>query len=118
MSQEARDLTSCLLVCREESSGFRRRPSTAWVIGVTFPRRPQYRAGKEFPRPAIEATRRLAKLGHGWFNVSIGESMRMHWPEWGTCDKMVEFLSNLDGSNEQRFGDVYTSVERPPRADN
>ena len=37
----------------------------------------------------------------------------MHWTEWGTCDKMVEFLSNLDGGNEQRFGDVYASVERP-----
>ena len=72
-----------------------------------------YEYNEEFLQPAIEATRRLATLGHAWFNVSIGESMRMHWTEWGTCDKMVEFLSNLDGGNEQRFGDVYASVERP-----
>lgn len=68
-----------------------------------------YEFNDEFLGPALAVTARLDELGYDRFNVSIGESMVMLWPRWGTREQVDELLRNPAGRLGERFGDVYAS---------
>lgn len=55
---------------------------------------------------------RLARLGFDKFNVALGESMSMTFPDWVTVDAMAAHLRSLP--HEANSGDVYC-VHQPGR---
>ena len=57
---------------------------------------------------AVRAVGRLADLGDYRFNVSVGESMVLLWPQWETAEHVVRWLSDRD--QEEDSGDIYARV--------
>jgi FkbM family methyltransferase len=61
---------------------------------------------------AMGAAARLRELGAYRFNVSLGESMRLIWPKWGSAAQMADWLRGL--SADAPSGDVYARLEPVP----
>jgi FkbM family methyltransferase len=58
---------------------------------------------------ALEAIELLEALGRYRYNVSFGERMAFHWPDWQPADRMSAWLAEQRGG--QRSGDVYARLE-------
>ncbi len=58
---------------------------------------------------ALEAVDLLEELGRYRYNVSFGEGMAFHLPDWQPADRMRPWLAQQKGG--QRSGDVYARLE-------
>jgi FkbM family methyltransferase len=65
----------------------------------------------EWSEAAERTLTRLALLGFTQFNFSVGESLRLEWPDWGDIESLRAFLGSAP-QDASFVGDVYARSDR------
>jgi len=75
---------------------------------LSFEFTPEYGGG------AFASIDRLSGLGVGWFNYSVGLSMRLALTRWVRAAEAKETMARLFADDPGAFGDVYAAADRRP----